>query len=176
MSAGVPHAFFLFDILPLVPVLGTAESRIPRKSLSEIVHVLKQSLTRTDAMASTLESNVLEAAYPTASRTASPSVIRDKRSGTGNCHKGRCQRQGRIRDKRHRHLPSRESESSHVAATRQLTCYETVILMGDFLAREMPQVTRDCFVAHIRRCSPCHEKLLALELYLKSASRNAIRN
>jgi hypothetical protein len=52
-----------------------------------------------------------------------------------------------------------------------LSCENAIDLMGVYLAHEMKFSERDQFVNHIRQCPLCHEKLLALEIYLHVAGR-----
>lgn len=47
-----------------------------------------------------------------------------------------------------------------------LTCAEAIELMGVYLAHEMTFQQRDAFVAHLRGCEACHDKLLTLEIQL----------
>jgi hypothetical protein len=62
------------------------------------------------------------------------------------------------------------------SALVDLTCEEAIDLMGVYLAHEMKLSERDQFVKHIRQCPLCHEKLLALEIYLHIAARLPVTN
>jgi hypothetical protein len=48
----------------------------------------------------------------------------------------------------------------------RLSCENAIDLMGVYLAHDMNVSQRELFVDHIRHCPECHEKLLALEMYL----------
>jgi hypothetical protein len=72
--------------------------------------------------------------------------------------------------------PLAPREEAAVAGTdnpelRALTHEEAIDLMGLYLAHDMTASQRAMFVAHIRGCPSCHEKLLALEIYLRVAAR-----
>jgi putative zinc finger protein len=57
-----------------------------------------------------------------------------------------------------------------------LSCVEAIDLMGLYLAHELGVRQRDRFVNHIRSCSACHEKLLALEIYLHVGAKRHSQN
>jgi hypothetical protein len=46
------------------------------------------------------------------------------------------------------------------------TCDVTIDEMGAYLSGDLAGGRREQFIAHIRNCSECHDKLLALELSL----------
>jgi hypothetical protein len=50
-----------------------------------------------------------------------------------------------------------------------VTCPESIDLFAPYLAHDLAPEAMEAFLAHVRGCPRCHEKLLALETYLALA-------
>lgn len=50
-------------------------------------------------------------------------------------------------------------------------CIRAIEEMGSYLASDLEPSDREQFIAHIRNCGACHEKLMALELVIHLARK-----